>query len=533
MALESLKISDFMGIITSIILLYVAKFYYQYFTRENPLPGPIPLPLIGNTLGMFYHVKGDMLTWYKVLHKRYGDIYELYVGNSRQIVFARADHIEKLMSSSKQANHILRVSRSGHELGPGPMKGIAFNTYFPTWKSNRKFLLHTIQIPSFSKEVLYHTPRIFDELNSYWKSIGDDVPIDLLTWAHKLTTEIVFQLFTGLKVNVMAKHFNNNVEISKQKDFKPIPLDKEIVNLNESIEEDLYGLIFVLTYPAFIRRTILKKKNQLMIDSKKRTDEIFTKIVNYRRKEIEETPVNEELKHDMLTTLIITNTERDINERSYIADESSEPLTNDQIIQILLEGITGGSDSIANFLCYVVYYLSRHPDVLVRLRQELDSVLGSNPNRQITMDDLSKMRYLEAIIKEAARLVNQTKIIQRVTTTTEIVAGYKWPEDTTFIIYVEGIHLNSTYWKDPYKFNPDRFMEAEPQKNTFLMFGGGMRICPGKKFALVEVKCLIALISRTLDISLVDKDAPLKVKNLFVTSCAELMVRIKQREVQV
>jgi len=73
-------------------------------------------------------------------------------------------------------------------------------------------------------------------------------------------------------------------------------------------------------------------------------------------------------------------------------------------------------------------------------------------------------------------------------------------------------------------------MEADPQKNTFLMFGGGSRICPGRKVAMIEIKCLISLIYRNLDITLVDMNAPLKLNNKLINICTELKVRVKQRE---
>src|ERR1043166_5402656 len=198
------------------------------------------------------------------------------------------------------------------------------------------------------------------------------------------------------------------------------------------------------------------------------------KVIDHRRHEIEQTPVHEELRHDMLTSLITANTERDINKNQHNDDEEfTKPLTNDQINQILIESISGGIDTTANLMCYVVYYLGHYPDVLVRLRQELDSIFGSDQNSQITIEDLSKMHYAEAIIKECSRLVNTVKMAPRHSTSSDTVAGYEWPENTTFVVYLEGIHHNPTHWKDSHKFNPDRFMESDPQKNTFLMFGGG------------------------------------------------------------
>jgi len=85
--------------------------------------------------------------------------------------------------------------------------------------------------------------------------------------------------------------------------------------------------------------------------------------------------------------------------------------------------------------CYIVYCLCHYPDVLDRLRQELDSIFGSNQNPQITMEDLSKMDYTEAIIKECSRLINAAKATQRVSTSSDTVASFEWPANTTFYIF--------------------------------------------------------------------------------------------------
>ncbi|RIA92001.1 cytochrome P450 [Glomus cerebriforme] len=255
---------------------------------------------------MAYYVKGDMTDYYKFLYQRYGNIYELYMRNVRQIVLTRTEFIENLMSNSKQSYYVLRVSKTR-----------------------------------------------FKDLGS---GIGYGIPIDFVPWAHIVTYEIVFQTMLGFKINKLVEYFNDNIKVSKKKDFRPSPIDKEVAKLYESILKDFSGLTFVLSYPSFIRRTVLKKKNDAMLYSKHRTDELLINIINYRRKEIEETPINEELRHDMLITLIITNTERDYNENHYIANKSSKPLTNDQIRQILLEVVAAGSDTTANFLfCYTLF----------------------------------------------------------------------------------------------------------------------------------------------------------------------------------
>ncbi|CAG8539965.1 15407_t:CDS:1 [Funneliformis caledonium] len=530
MILTSLSVSDVIGIIVSIILIYVAKFYFQYFTRTNPLPGSIPLPFVGNLLGIIHYGKGDFTVWYKILHERHGDIFETYIGGCRRIVIARPDYIEKIMSTSTQSTYTLRMGKTPafDELGVSKI-GLTFNTHVPNWKFNRQFFTKVILAPSFSKEVVNLIPTIYDELNEYWKEIGEDVPIDFSIWINKFTTEITFQMVVGLRVNGLKSYFNSFVESSKKKFIEPNPIDKDMEHFPQITNEGLEYLGFFLVVPAIIRHTLLKKKNDAAFENRKQTFDLLTKIINHRRKEIEQTSIHEELRYDMLTLLITTNTERELIDQKSVEEEHSKPLTNDQISQILLEALSGGIDTSSNALCTVVYYLAHYPEVLARLRQELDTIFGFEKDRKITMEDLSKMRYAEAIFYECTRFVNPAKTLLRTSTTKDIIAGYEWPANMLIEIYAEGIHMNPAYWKDPHKFNPDRFMKSEALKSKILTFGGGVRGCPGRKIALITIKLLIFLIYRNFDITLVDMNVPMNLKYSFLNTCTELKIKVRPR----
>jgi cytochrome P450 len=72
--------------------------------------------------------------------------------------------------------------------------------------------------------------------------------------------------------------------------------------------------------------------------------------------------------------------------------------------------------------------------------------------------------------------------------------------------------------------------DFEPKKHSFLMFGGGLRVCPGRKLAIIELVCLMALLYRKYEINLVDMNTPIKTKSALITVCAELLVEIKLRD---
>src|SRR6266542_3991787 len=83
------------------------------------------------------------------------------------------------------------------------------------------------------------------------------------------------------------------------------------------------------------------------------------------------------------------------------------------------------------------------------MMEEIESVFKDDPKRSITLDDLEKLRYCEAIIKETSRIRPTVSMVSRYSSQPDEVAGYKWPSDVLFILYVRGINNNPLYWKDP------------------------------------------------------------------------------------
>jgi cytochrome P450 len=164
--------------------------------------------------------------------------------------------------------------------------------------------------------------------------------------------------------------------------------------------------------------------------------------------------------------------------------------------------------------------------------EEIDRIFQGDKMRPITENDFHNLKYCEAIVKEVSRVYPVVTSITRFIDKPSEIAGYQsWPANTLFRVNIDAIHDEKDYWEEPNKFNPDRWLIEgfEPKKYSFIMFGGGLRLCPGRKLAMVELICLMALLFRKYEIDLVDMNAPLRTESSAITACTELLVKIKPR----
>ncbi|PKC73682.1 cytochrome P450 [Rhizophagus irregularis] len=519
---ENLEIGDFLLFLSTILAIYVAHFYYKYFTRVNPMPGPFPFPFVGNIPQFYLQYKGDTKLFYGDNYKKYGEIYEVQMGG-REIVLSRSEYIDKLLTPSTKHLHIVRFpdNEGLEELGVQG-KGILLNENFKSWKYNRQFFTQAILSPKFTNEAIDWTNRIFNELEGYWNKLFQENKnkLDFTAWFNQYTNDMIIKLLTGERSYSMAAYFDT---LSDEKSDHPPAIVNDSVKLVHALRKHLLGFIIFAFVPPFLRHYIpfFKNKADDLLQNVRFINERLDEIIKRRRQAIENTSLDKPLTNDMLTSLITANTPRDVNYTKTVGGEALDrPMTDTEIRGVIFDGFLGGTDTTANTIS-----CEKEND------RRIDRIFQGDKTRPITENDFQKLKYCEAIAKEVSRVFTVVPTILRSINKPDEIAGYKWPAGTMFRINADAIHYNKDYWEDPDKFNPDRWMAEgfESKKHSLLMFGGGLRICPGRKLAMIELVCLIALLYRKYEIDLVDMNAPLKVVSGGVTACTELLVEIKPR----
>ncbi|KAL6322900.1 hypothetical protein AAG906_021034 [Vitis piasezkii] len=96
--------------------------------------------------------------------------------------------------------------------------------------------------------------------------------------------------------------------------------------------------------------------------------------------------------------------------------------------------------------------------------------------------------FITFILKHLAELTPPVQGTFRKAITNFTYAGFTIPKGWK---NVNTTHRDPKYFLDPKKFNPSRFEGKGPQPFTFVPFGGGPRMCPGREYARVQVLAFI------------------------------------------
>ncbi|RHZ83638.1 hypothetical protein Glove_89g71 [Diversispora epigaea] len=530
---NELKPTDIFVAFLFIIFLYIFHFYYKHFTRINPLPGPLPIPLIGS----FEIFKGDIDAWFYRLDKEYGrnGVYELTIAGKRQIVITHAEHIESILK------HVTRTANDGLlDLFDLDNKGLALNHDYNRWKFNRRIFSQAITAltsSTYSPKLSKIENILFEEMSNYWiglKQKDENVIImDMTAWARRFICDFTSFLTTGKRTNTINSYYRKLKNEVMTKEM--IGSEEFIENIKVFVSDNQFTFV-----PKLIKDLpFIKNRVKSLLDNNHFFYKRLEEIVRRKRKEIEKN-INSDYDFkskqlDLLTSLILTNTPYDPQPQKNVDPSLSRPMTDAEIRGVLFDAFVIGADTTVNTFCFVLYYVSHNPNVKKKLLEEIKSVFNDDPNKQVTIDDLEKLKYCEAVIKESVRIRPTVSLNTRYFDQSEEIAGYKWPKDMIFIMYSRGISNNPLYFKDPEKFIPERHyepQEIEKHHNSFLMFGKGPRLCPGRKLAMVELKTLITLVYRKFDVELVDMQAPLNVETSTFTFCKELNIKLIPRELK-
>jgi cytochrome P450 len=170
-------------------------------------------------------------------------------------------------------------------------------------------------------------------------------------------------------------------------------------------------------------------------------------------------------------------------------DEQGRPMSDAELHDEMFTLLMAGHETTASALAWVLACILDRPDVLAKLRAELARVVGDGPLEAV---HVQKLEYLDAVIKETARLHPVVLMVGRVLRVPMRIGSWELPAGVGVSPCIYLTHRRPDLWPDPARFEPERFIGLRPSPYAFFPFGGGDRRCIGAAFAAYEMKIVLA-----------------------------------------
>ncbi|XP_069363043.1 cytochrome P450 4V2-like [Maniola hyperantus] len=172
---------------------------------------------------------------------------------------------------------------------------------------------------------------------------------------------------------------------------------------------------------------------------------------------------------------------------------------NDQEIREHVDTMLfGGHDTSATVLMYTILLVGSYHEVQQKIFEELHDVFGDE-DREVTKQDLLRLVYLEAVLKESIRIYPIAPFIIRYLDQDVKLRNCTLSKGRTCFLSVYGVHRHPMWGPDAEEFKPERWLDSKtlPKCPTaFAGFGMGRRYCIGKVYALMSMKTTLAHVFR-------------------------------------
>jgi cytochrome P450 len=176
--------------------------------------------------------------------------------------------------------------------------------------------------------------------------------------------------------------------------------------------------------------------------------------------------------------------------------ETGEPMSAELLRDSLLTFMMVGHETTAKALTWMLYLLSQSQEWTQKLRNEIETVAGSEP---IGPQHIDRLQLTQQVVKEALRLYPPVPSITRHAATDLELGGQRIVAGTLINIPIFALHRHRRIWRDPDCFDPNRFApetESKISRTQFMPFGAGPRTCVGAAFAMIEATAVLATLIR-------------------------------------
>lgn len=427
----------------------------------KPAPKAKAMPVFGN----IFDVKREGLLQFLMRGWRtHGDVFRVHMGHPI-VVVAHPDGVERILASHKD-RYVKGATYDGVRriIGDGvlALEGDA-------WKTRRRLLqphFHRKNLEELSDIMVREGIAFFDA----WQArLPDGGLVDMHDEMVTLTLDVVVGALFGDGLSEAAD----------------VP-HEALAHALEAVSDQGNGIVL----PAWIPTPGNRKLKRTIADVERA---VYAVIDHVRAAGKNAAP-----SRSTLLGMLLDSVDAD----------TGEPLSDKEIRDEVFTLFIAGHETTALTLAWMFTLLDGQDEVVAKMRDEVDTVLGG---RAPTFADVPKLTYLRKVVDETLRLRGPVAMTARNVVEADNIMGYAVNAGDVVMPLFWALHRREEIWPDPERFDPERFDPENARGRdawAYLPFSGGQRVCIGNTFSLTEAVLLIALIMQRMEFAL-ETDKPI------------------------
>ncbi len=459
--------------------------------KLSDLPGPTAVPFFGNALSLdVERMHLQLEAW----AKQYGSPFRITLIGRPIIVIADAELADQILRARPAG---LRRTGSLEQIFKEMGTAGVFSAEGDAWRPQRKLALGALgnrHLKSFFPTLR----RVALSLHRRWAEharAGAEVDIDddLMRFTVDVTTNLVFST-----------------------DLRTI----------ESGESELHGHL-ARVFPAFARRLMsaVPYWRFVRLPRDRALDRSLSEVRKVQERLVAETRARLEERGD--------GEPRDFIEAMLLArDDDGQPFSDDVVYGNMMTMLLAGEDTTAHTLAWAVHYLCDHPEVVARMRVEVDAAFGDELTAP-SFDGAQHLPYVEAVANETMRHRPVAPFLGLEANEELVIGDVLVPKGAWVNIVTRLPALDDKNFSEPLAFRPERWLEPSSAQahvpGASMPFGSGPRICPGRTLALLEMRMVLATLVKSFDVQRVGSADAVRERFAFTMSPQGLRVRLTPR----
>ena len=435
------------------------------------LPGPFALPIVGNSLQIkLTRIHRDVEQWVQ----RYGPFMRAWFGRTLVLVVADSEAVGAVLRDRPDGfRRPLSSSVVSDEMGGVPGLFLAEGT---EWRNQRRMVMAGMA-PGAIKAYFPALVTVAQRLQRRWHlAATQSQAIDLDGDLKRYTVDIIAGLAFGSEVNtleagedVIQRHLDAILPAVARRSLSMLPYWRYVkLPVDRRLDRDVAAL-----------------------------DVAVADLVRQARARLQQDPARRVRPPNLLEAMIVA------------ADEPGSGVNDRAVAGNVLTMLLAGEDTTANTISWMIYLLQRHPQALARAREEVRSIAPDVAG--FTIEQLDSLAFLGACASEAMRLKPVAPFLPLEALRDTVVGDVAVPAGSVVWCVLRHDTVSDAHFPDAQAFRPERWLQEGQEgqqeinnKRAAMPFGSGLRTCPGRYLALLEIKIAMAMLLGSFDIAGVD-----------------------------